>query len=259
MMAEQVVHFIRNYTAEPLGNALQEAASKAGLAVKATFGAYENMAVELAGLGSTQEVPSIVILTIDLDYFAGGLFSPQWKHEQAVEELKTILSAVAALPANTFSLLSTFIPPFRTQLPSVPGHPVLGRSAAAFELNALLREFVAQRGNRCGILDFERIAARLGEAATLDKRFGLMMKAPFKQGFVEAAAEEIIRFLHCRLLPPKKVLILDCDNTLWGGVVGEVGMEGIHLDPYEGRVLSRSIRNPRHRRKGIPGLSLQQK
>ena len=27
----------------------------------------------------------------------------------------------------------------------------------------------------------------------------------------------------------KKVLVLDCDNTLWGGVVGEVGLSGINL------------------------------
>jgi len=28
---------------------------------------------------------------------------------------------------------------------------------------------------------------------------------------------------------PKKVLVLDCDNTLWGGVIGEVGVAGIQL------------------------------
>ena len=42
-----------------------------------------------------------------------------------------------------------------------------------------------------------------------------------------------MRFLKCRFLPPKKVLVLDCDNTLWGGVVGEVGPDNIELDPYE--------------------------
>lgn len=28
---------------------------------------------------------------------------------------------------------------------------------------------------------------------------------------------------------PKKLLVLDCDNTLWGGVIGEVGLQGIAL------------------------------
>jgi FkbH-like protein len=30
-----------------------------------------------------------------------------------------------------------------------------------------------------------------------------------------------------------KILVLDCDNTLWGGVVGEELLNGIKLDPYE--------------------------
>src|SRR5262249_46979172 len=29
--------------------------------------------------------------------------------------------------------------------------------------------------------------------------------------------------------PPKKLLALDCDNTLWGGVIGEDGLAGIRL------------------------------
>jgi FkbH-like protein len=60
-----------------------------------------------------------------------------------------------------------------------------------------------------------------------------MMKAPFRQEFVDAAAMEVMRFLKCRFLPPKKVLVLDCDNTLWGGVIGESGLEEIQLDPYD--------------------------
>jgi FkbH-like protein len=39
----------------------------------------------------------------------------------------------------------------------------------------------------------------------------------------------IARALRKSRVPPKKVLALDCDNTLWGGVVGEDGMDGIQL------------------------------
>jgi len=62
-------------------------------------------------------------------------------------------------------------------------------------LNTILRDFVAQRPNRCGLLDFERIAARLGESATFDRRFGLMMKAPFRQEFVNLSGGDF--FQHC--------------------------------------------------------------
>jgi FkbH-like protein len=233
MGTELTIQFIRNYTAEPIGNVLQEAAALLGLSVKTSFGAFDNLGAEIATLASCPEPPAVVVLTIDLDYFSGGIFSPQWQLGQAFNDFNSLLAAIDAIPAKSFVLISTFLPAFRTALPWVPGHPVLGRDVVAFELNTLLRNFVAQRPNRCGLLDFERIAARLGETATLDKRFGLMMKAPFKPEFIAAAAGEIIRFLKCRYLPPKKVLVLDCDNTLWGGVVGEAGLENIQLDSYE--------------------------
>lgn len=233
MAPELTIQFVRNYTAEPIGNAVQEAAQQIGLSVNTCFGAYDNLGVEIATLASAPEPPSIVLLTIDLDYFSGGIYSPKWDLAEIINDFNSLLAAVDSIPPKSFVLISTFIPAFRTSMPLAPGHPVLGRDAAAFELNRILRDFVAHRTNRCGLLDFERISARLGEAATLDRRFGLMMKSPFKPEFVAAAASEVMRFLKCRHLPPKKVLILDCDNTLWGGVVGETGLENIKLDPYE--------------------------
>ena len=233
MGTELTIHFIRNYTVEPIGQAVQEAAQRVALSVKTHFGGYDNLGAEIATLSSSPENPSLVIVTIDLEYFSGGIFSPKWDRGQVINDFNSVLAAIDLIPSNSLVLLSTFLPAFRTSLPWTPGHPVLGRNSAAFELNTILRDFVAQRPNRCGILDFERIAARLGESATLDRRFCLMMKSPFKQEFINAAAEEIVRFLKCRFLPPKKVLVLDCDNTLWGGVVGECGPENIQLDPYE--------------------------
>jgi FkbH-like protein len=227
------IQFIRNYTAEPIGNALEAAAAPLGLSIKTTLGAFDNLGAEIAALACCPEPPAIVIVTIDLDYFSGGAFSPKWELAQVINDFNSLLAAIEIIPAKSLVLISTFLPAFRTSLPWVPGHPVLGRDAAAFELNSRLRQFVAQRPDRCGLIDFERIAARLGEAATLDRRFGLMMKAPFKQEFIAAAAGEILRHLKCRFLPPKKVLVLDCDNTLWGGVIGEAGLENIQLDPYE--------------------------
>ena len=233
MGAELTIQFIRNYTAEPIGDAVQEAGGKIGLTIKTSFGAFDNVGPEIATLANAGEAPAVVIVTIDFEYFSGGIFSPKWSLAQAVDDLHAVLAAIDGVPAKSLVLISTFLPPFKTSLPWAPEHPVLGRDAAAFELNRIIRDFVAQRTNRCGLLDFERIAARLGETATIDRRFGLMMKSPFKAEFVSAATAEILRFLKCRYLPPKKVLVLDCDNTFWGGVVGEVGVENIELDPYE--------------------------
>lgn len=56
---------------------------------------------------------------------------------------------------------------------------------------------------------------------------------PYTEPFFVAAATTIGRTLSLRTRPPVKVLALDADNTLWGGVCGEDGASGIRLEgPY---------------------------
>ena len=45
--------------------------------------------------------------------------------------------------------------------------------------------------------------------------------------------EELAALLARGLGRGKKVAVLDCDNTLWGGIIGEDGPTGIRLDPHE--------------------------
>lgn len=50
---------------------------------------------------------------------------------------------------------------------------------------------------------------------------------PFTEEFFASIALAIARKVHMLRVPAHKVLVLDCDNTLWRGVVGEDGVEGI--------------------------------
>jgi len=56
---------------------------------------------------------------------------------------------------------------------------------------------------------------------------------PYTSEFYNILATTIIRKLNAYERSPYKVVVLDCDNTLWDGVCGEVGPEGIKLE--EGR------------------------
>lgn len=57
---------------------------------------------------------------------------------------------------------------------------------------------------------------------------------PYTEAQFAALATLIARRLSLRSRPPVKVLALDADNTLWGGVCGEDGPTGLRLDgPYQ--------------------------
>jgi FkbH-like protein len=53
---------------------------------------------------------------------------------------------------------------------------------------------------------------------------------PFTTEAFAALSALLVRRLHMLEVPARKVLVLDCDNTLWGGVVGEDGVDGLRLE-----------------------------
>jgi hypothetical protein len=61
---------------------------------------------------------------------------------------------------------------------------------------------------------------------------------PFTDAYFGILATVIVRRLHRRLVAPRKVVVVDCDNTLWRGVVGEVGAEGVEFGPSTSRCSS---------------------
>ncbi|MGD9152196.1 MAG: amino acid adenylation domain-containing protein [Gammaproteobacteria bacterium] len=59
-------------------------------------------------------------------------------------------------------------------------------------------------------------------------------KIPYVDKFFYGLAAIIVRRINVIGLPPYKAIIVDCDNTLWKGVCGEVGYSGIKIsEPYK--------------------------
>lgn len=64
-----------------------------------------------------------------------------------------------------------------------------------------------------------------------DPRRDRLGHIPYTPAFFAAMGTVLARRIHALLAPPHKVVVLDCDNTLWKGVVGEEGVDGIAIPP----------------------------
>ncbi len=53
---------------------------------------------------------------------------------------------------------------------------------------------------------------------------------PYRDEYLGVLATVIVRRAYRLMAPRRKVVVVDCDNTLWRGVVGEVGPEGVVFD-----------------------------
>lgn len=98
--------------------------------------------------------------------------------------------------------------------------------------NKVLREEAAAFAN-VRVLDTDDIVRTVGLQAAIDSRFYFLSKAPYTGLFMDELARRISSCARGFGAYFYKVLALDCDNTLWGGVIGEDLLNGIKLGPHD--------------------------
>jgi len=59
---------------------------------------------------------------------------------------------------------------------------------------------------------------------------GHLYQMPYNKKAIEVFANLIVQWIDFLVCPEKKVIVLDCDNTLWNGIIGEDGLTGIRCD-----------------------------
>ena len=79
------------------------------------------------------------------------------------------------------------------------------------------------------LLDVAAIAETVGLANWHDPVMYHMAKLPFAQKLVPFYAEQVCRIITAMSGKARRALILDLDDTLWGGVIGDDGVSGIEL------------------------------
>jgi FkbH-like protein len=85
------------------------------------------------------------------------------------------------------------------------------------------------------ICDIEFLASRRGTLQSTDPRGWFESKQPWAFDLILDAARECAHIISGLRRSPKKVLVLDLDNTLWGGVIGDDGLEGIEIGDTSAR------------------------
>ena len=103
---------------------------------------------------------------------------------------------------------------------------VLGR------FNQALRDEAAAFPN-VRLIDTEDVLLTVGRTTAFNMRFYFNAVAPYTGRYVNEFARRVALLERGFGSYYYKVLVLDCDNTLWGGVVGEDLIDGIKVGPYD--------------------------
>ena len=90
---------------------------------------------------------------------------------------------------------------------------------------------IAKAPNTVHFVDTDRLAARVGRKSWKDPRLWHHGKVPFTPKHLTDYVIALAAVLQNSLGKDAKALVVDLDNTLWGGELGEDGVGGIRLGP----------------------------
>ena len=224
------VLILRNYTAELIEPYLRWHLLKRGINSKITFSGFATAHQEALSLSF--DSADLIVLSLSLD-----TFEPDWEISSTSlrgtkSRLMTLIETVSK-NSGTLTVLNTFLEPLND--PFGVEAPLIDNSwvTAIKNLNMAMQKQIKESFNDMVLIDWNQILCKLGADASLDSRMAFMTQCPFKPAFFNIYASMIARAAQSIHGKTKKCIILDCDNTLWGGIIGEDGPNGIKLDPHQ--------------------------
>jgi FkbH-like protein len=226
--------WLSSSTVEHLVPLLQVAGLRWGLWLQIHVGAYGQYQQEALDIQSPLNAfrPQVVLFDIDPQSALPELTlsSPTTDVQQAIQRRTDELSGLWQAIHRRFS--ATVI---QQTVPEI-AEPLFGSfearvAAAPATATAALNLALAERAASSGVLpfDLEALASRTGKDAWFAPARWHHAKQLVSPAMALVYTEHLARMLAAIRGLSRKCLVLDLDNTLWGGVVGDDGVEGIRL------------------------------
>jgi len=248
---------VGNSTTDFLKPMLEASALRHGISLEVTasnFGQVMQDAMDPASPINAAK-PDAVLLALDhrgLPFRTGDDARwPIFDHGAALAELAAIREGFRT-NGGTMCMVQTLPAPAELLLGSLDLGVAGTLRASIANFNALLVPDVAARGDV--LVDIEWLAQSVGLEHWYDDRYWYLARLPFAQRALPLYTDFVARVVAAIRGKSRKCLVLDLDNTLWGGVIGDDGIEGIVLDQGDPR--GEAFRSVQHaaadlRRRGV--------
>jgi FkbH-like protein len=227
------VAIVGGYTLHPFHELMEHFCDVAGMPCEVWLGDFDNYISEIMDEGGElYEFKPQVVLVVPSEHrcrYDGSLTDARETQQgQAAQVVRSLLDLCHKIHecSRTEVILTNFMLPARHD-PGTYRTRTLGsdwsfRKWVNLELGLSAPPYVH-------ICDLEFLANRDGAIHARDDRAWFESKQPGSSNLLVDFAREAAHLIGSLRKPPKKVLVLDLDNTLWGGVVAEDGLAGIEL------------------------------
>jgi len=224
---------LSNSTVDLLGPALIASATRHGIALELVQPAYDQVVQEALTPDSqvNRSKPDAVLFALDyralpLKWCPGDTAASLGMVHGALQYLQ-MLAAGIRTHSNAVCIFQTCAAPVESLFGSLDrGLPGTARNIIN-TVNHELSSWAWQAGHV--LLDTATLAEVVGSATWHDPRMWNLARLPFSEEVLPLYADHVARILAAIRGKSRKVLVLDLDNTVWGGVIGDDGLSGIQV------------------------------
>ena len=225
---------LRSFSVEPLVPILRSDAISLGINLSVYVGEFNAYAQEILDASSTLYAfaPDTVILAVQARDIAPELWNGTGDAgavERVTAQFETWIRTFRGFSSANLVIHGLECPIFPAQ--GVYDSQLEENQAERIrQLNRNLRKLTRDvRG--VYFLDYDGLVARHGRQQWGDERKWLTVRLPIAAPNLVHMAREWMRFLAPLAGRSAKIVAVDLDNTLWGGVIGEDGLSGIQVGP----------------------------
>ena len=230
---------LSNSTIDLIVPALVASGARHGIALEVIQPSYDQVAQEALTPDSkvNSSKPDAVLLALDyralpLKLTLGDSEASSATVQGVIGYLQMLRNGIKA-GSNAVCIFQTVAPPVETLFGSLDRVLPGAMGSLIDGVNRELAEYVLGSGDV--LLDVAGLAQTVGLADWHNPQLWNMAKFSFSDEMVPLYAEHVARTVAAIRGKSRKALILDLDNTVWGGVIGDDGLEGIQIAQGDAR------------------------
>lgn len=222
---------LSNSTTDFIAPSIEGTGARYGLAIECIKGNYDQVVQEALSPESVINRSKLDAVLVAIDYRAlplrckmGDVAEADKCVRDSLGYMDTVRSGIRTNSKAVCILQSLAAPPerlFGSMDRMLPGtlHNIIHR------INLGLAESIF--GTEDIFLDVAGLAETVGLADWHSPTEWNLAKLPFSNRYLPLYADHLVRVLFALRGKSRRVLVLDLDNTIWGGVIGDDGIEGI--------------------------------
>ena len=181
----------------------------------------------------------LIFFSIDVRNLLGDfIYNPYaLTDENRIEFYNSLESSLTTLFANLlqktdcYIIVQNFNTIFNTSYGILENDQEFGLYNIINKLNFWLIEYT-KKNKKVIIFDYNNFISNLGKENAFDEKLYHLGDIILKPNLIPRLSNEYLRYIKAFLGLQKKCIVLDLDNTLWGGIIGESDINQISLSPF---------------------------